>query len=92
MPGRTKLPSIRPQCEGLILSMKYHVASVLVHGLSIEAKLQGPGHWEVYTDCGREWTGVDAVEWARKGVELGAGEILITSIDKEGTGRDLISS
>ena len=53
--------------------------------LSIEAKLQGPGHWEVYTDCGREWTGVDAVEWARKGVELGAGEILITSIDKEGT-------
>ena len=55
--------------------------------LSIEAKRQGLGHWEVYTDCGRERSGVDAIEWARKGVELGAGEILITSIDMEGTRR-----
>jgi cyclase len=39
----------------------------------------------VYTDCGRERSGVDAVEWARRGVELGAGEILLTSIDQEGT-------
>ena len=53
--------------------------------LSIEAKRQGQRHWEVYTDCGRERSGVDAIEWARKGVELGAGEILITSIDMEGT-------
>ncbi len=53
--------------------------------LSIEAKQQGPGHWEVYTDCGRERSGVDAVEWARRGVALGAGEILVTSIDREGT-------
>ncbi len=53
--------------------------------LSIEAKHQAPGRWEVYTDCGRERSGVDAVEWARRGVELGAGEILVTSIDMEGT-------
>lgn len=53
--------------------------------LSIEAKQQGPDHWEVYTDCGRERSGVDAVEWAREGVRRGAGEILITSIDREGT-------
>jgi cyclase len=53
--------------------------------LSIEAKQQAPGRWEVYTDCGRERTGVDAIEWAQRGVELGAGEILVTSIDREGS-------
>jgi cyclase len=53
--------------------------------LSIEAKLQSPGFWEVYTESGRERTGLDAVEWAKQGVTLGAGEILITSIDCEGT-------
>ncbi|MBI5720027.1 MAG: imidazole glycerol phosphate synthase subunit HisF [Burkholderiales bacterium] len=53
--------------------------------LSIEAKQQSPGHWEVYTDCGRERSGVDAVQWAQRGVALGAGEILVTSIDREGT-------
>ena len=53
--------------------------------LSIEAKQQAPGRWEVFTDCGRERSGVDVVEWAKRGVQLGAGEILITSIDREGT-------
>lgn len=53
--------------------------------LSIEAKRQASGHWEVYTDNGRERTGLDVVEWARRGVELGAGEILLTSVDQEGT-------
>ncbi len=53
--------------------------------LSIEAKRRGVGNWEVYTDCGREATGIDAVSWAVKAVEHGAGEILITSIDQEGT-------
>jgi imidazole glycerol-phosphate synthase subunit HisF len=55
--------------------------------LSIEAKEQAPGRWEVFTDCGRERSGVDAVEWAQRGVELGAGELLVTSIDREGTRR-----
>lgn len=52
--------------------------------LSIEAKRAGEG-WQVYTDNGREKTGLDVVEWARKGVEFGAGEILLTSVDQEGT-------
>jgi imidazole glycerol-phosphate synthase subunit HisF len=53
--------------------------------LSIEAKRMLPGKWEVYTDNGREKTGLDVVEWAQRGVSLGAGEILLTSIDREGT-------
>lgn len=53
--------------------------------LSIEAKRVAPGRWEAYTDNGREPTGRDVVEWAQQGVELGAGEILLTSIDQEGT-------
>lgn len=53
--------------------------------LSIEAKRQASGRWEIYTDSGREASGVDAVEWAQRGVQLGAGEILLTSIDTEGT-------
>ena len=53
--------------------------------LSIEAKMIAPGRWEAYTDNGREPTGLDVVEWAQRGVELGAGEVLLTSIDREGT-------
>lgn len=53
--------------------------------LSIQAKQIAPGRWEAYTDTGRERSGIDVVEWARKGVQLGAGEILITSVDREGT-------
>ena len=53
--------------------------------LSIEAKRTAPGRWEAYTDNGRERTGVDVVEWARRAVDLGAGEILLTSVDQEGT-------
>lgn len=53
--------------------------------LSIEAKRVASGRWEAYTENGRERTGVDVVEWARRGVELGAGEILLTSVDQEGT-------
>jgi len=55
--------------------------------VSIEAIQRGEGAWEAYTDNGRERTGVDAVAWAREAVALGAGEILLTSIDREGTGR-----
>ena len=53
--------------------------------LSIEAKQIGPGRWEVYTDNGRERTGLDVIEWVKRGVAMGAGEILLTSVDKEGT-------
>lgn len=64
--------------------------------LFIEAKKQPGGHYECYTDGGREKSGVDAVEWAKQSIELGAGEILISSIDRDGTRRgyelDLIKS
>jgi imidazole glycerol-phosphate synthase subunit HisF len=53
--------------------------------LSIEAKQIAPGRWEVYTENGREPTGLNVIDWVKKGVELGAGEILLTSVDKEGT-------
>jgi len=53
--------------------------------LSIEAKRVGPGRWEAYTDNGREKTGLDAVDWAARAQELGAGEIMLTSVDQEGT-------
>ena len=43
------------------------------------------GHWEVFTHGGRKATGLDAVEWARKMESLGAGEILLTSMDRDGT-------
>lgn len=53
--------------------------------LSIEAKQIAPGKWEAYTDNGRERTGLDVLDWVRRGVELGAGEILLTAVDREGT-------
>lgn len=53
--------------------------------LSIEAKRGQNGRWEAYTDNGREHTGLDVVAWAKRGAELGAGEILLTSVDREGT-------
>lgn len=55
--------------------------------VSIEAIRSASGTYEAYTDNGRERTGVDALEWAVRAAELGAGEILVTSIDREGTGR-----
>src|SRR5215208_8164636 len=52
--------------------------------LAIDAKRAGEG-WEVYVAGGRTPTGRDAVEWAREGVERGAGELLLTSMDRDGT-------
>ncbi len=55
--------------------------------VSIEAIKKPDGAYEAYTDYGREKTGVDAFEWALRAVELGAGELMVTSIDREGTGK-----
>ncbi len=54
--------------------------------VSIEAKHKAD-HWEVYIENGREPTGIDVMKWIRKAIRLGAGEILLTSIDMDGTGR-----
>lgn len=55
--------------------------------VAIEAIKESDGKYLAYTDNGREYTGVDVFEWAQKIDELGAGEIVITSVDKEGTGQ-----
>ncbi len=53
--------------------------------VAIDAKQVADGRWEVFTHGGRRATGLDAVGWARRMVELGAGEILLTSMDRDGT-------
>jgi cyclase len=53
--------------------------------VAIDAKQVAPGRWEVFTHGGRNATGIDAVEWARKLEQLGAGELLLTSMDRDGT-------
>ena len=53
--------------------------------VAIDARQVAPGRWEVYTHGGRRPTGINAVEWAAKVESLGAGEILLTSMDRDGT-------
>jgi cyclase len=53
--------------------------------VAVDARQAGAGRWEVYTHGGRKPTGLDAVAWAKKMAEFGAGEILLTSMDRDGT-------
>jgi cyclase len=53
--------------------------------VAIDAKQVGPQRWEVFTHGGRRGTGLDAIEWAQRMVALGAGELLLTSMDRDGT-------
>lgn len=57
--------------------------------LSVEAKCVGHGRWEAYTHNGRERSGVDVLKWVQDAAQLGVGEILLTSIDREGTRKGL---
>lgn len=59
-------------------------AQVLVVAIDAKARVGAPG-WEVFTHGGRRNSGIDAIEWARKVADLGAGEILLTSMDRDGT-------
>ncbi len=72
------------QNPGLIAEGANHFGSQCIV-LAIDAKQKAGGGWEVYLHGGRTPTGMDAVEWAKRGVELGAGEILLTSMDADGT-------
>lgn len=65
-------------------SRKFGSSTILI---SIEAIKQSDGRYLAYTDNGREHTGVEVLDWARRVEELGAGEIMLTAIDYEGTGR-----
>jgi cyclase len=69
---------------GLISEVARHFGSQAMV-LSVEAKQVAQGKWEAYTDNGRERTGLDVLQWVRRGIEMGAGEILLTSVDREGT-------
>ncbi|MBT5646902.1 MAG: imidazole glycerol phosphate synthase subunit HisF [Rhodospirillaceae bacterium] len=53
--------------------------------VAIDAKSTGPDKWEIFTHGGREPTGIDAIKWAKRMAGLGAGEILLTSMDRDGT-------
>ncbi len=53
--------------------------------VAIDARQSGPGKWEVFTHGGRKGTGLDAIDWARRMTDHGAGEILLTSMDRDGT-------
>jgi cyclase len=55
--------------------------------VAVDAKQAAPGKWEVFTHGGRNPTGIDAIDWCRHVVSLGAGEILLTSMDRDGTGK-----
>ena len=55
--------------------------------VAIDAKAVAPGRWEIFTHGGRRATGIDAVSFAKEAVSLGAGEILLTSMDRDGTGQ-----
>ncbi|MFP5413211.1 MAG: imidazole glycerol phosphate synthase subunit HisF [Gammaproteobacteria bacterium] len=63
-------------------SARYGAQCIVV---AIDAKAVAPGRWEVFTHGGRRPTGLDAIEWARRVEALGAGEILLTSMDRDGT-------
>jgi len=63
------------------LSLEFGAQAVV---LAIDAKRAG-GHWDVMVRGGRESASLDAIEWAKKGVQFGAGEILLTSVDRDGT-------
>jgi cyclase len=53
--------------------------------VAIDARQVSPGKWEVFTHGGRKGTGIDALEWAKQVAALGAGELLVTSMDRDGT-------
>ena len=53
--------------------------------VAIDAKTSGPGKWEIFPHGGRKPTGIDAIQWAGRMADLGAGEILLTSMDRDGT-------
>jgi cyclase len=63
------------------LSLEFGAQAVV---LAIDARRRTPGAWNVYTRGGRDDEGIDAVEWAARGEQLGAGEILLTSMDTDG--------
>jgi cyclase len=71
-------PTLISRCAG-----RFGRQAVVV---AIDARPSGPGAWEAVVNAGRKLTGLDVVAWAERAVDLGAGELLVTSIDRDGTG------
>lgn len=69
---------------GLVQEAARHFGSQCIV-VAVDAKARGPGKWEVYTYGGRKPTGIDALSWVKEVASLGAGEILLTSMDRDGT-------
>jgi cyclase len=57
--------------------------------LSVQAKKTAPGKWVCYIDTGREATDIDVIDWVKQGVDRGAGEIFLTSVDMDGTAKGM---
>lgn len=74
------------KCPEFISEAAKHFGSSTIV-LSVEAKKKADDTYEAYIDYGRTRTGLDVVQWVRRAVELGVGEVLLTSIDNEGTGK-----
>jgi cyclase len=81
---KVSLNTAAVQNEQLVAEAARHFGSQCIVA-AIDARRVEPGRWEVYTHGGRQATGRDAVAWARRVEELGAGEILLTSMDRDGT-------
>ena len=64
------------------LSQRFGAQCIVV---AIDAKRTGENKWEIFTHGGRKPTGIDAIEWAVKMAQFGAGELLVTSMDADGT-------
>jgi cyclase len=74
------------QCIVVAIDAK-SVASPRLEGEGLGVRVEEPPRWEIFTHGGRRPTGIDAIEWARRMAEYGAGEILLTSMDRDGTKR-----
>jgi cyclase len=83
---KVTLNSAAVRLPSLITDLARRFGSQCIVSL-IEVKQSVPGRWTVLTENGRQATGLDAIEWARRCCDLGAGELLITSIDRDGTRR-----
>lgn len=81
---KVTLNSAAVRRPAFITEIAHHFGSQCVVS-AIEAKRSGPGRWTVLIENAREPTGLDAIDWAKRCCELGAGEILLTSIDRDGT-------
>lgn len=72
------------QNPGIIKEGAFHFGNQCIV-VAVDARCVGAGRWEVYTHGGRKPTGIDVLTWVRQAEELGAGEILLTSMDRDGT-------